>query len=159
MGYNVYITRQKHWADSEASNFITLEEWAAVVSSDPEMRLDNYAETISNNGEIIRIEREGLTVWTGFPDDGIDGNHAWFDFFNGNIVVKNPTDEIIEKMISLASLLKAEVVGDDGGYYLWKEERNEIEEEEIKAIAKEETIATSHKKEKKAWWKFWQEKN
>ncbi len=159
MGYNVYITRQKHWADSEASNFITLEEWAAVVSSDPEMRLDNYAETVSNNGEIIRIEREGLTVWTGFPDDGIDGNHAWFDFFNGNIVVKNPTDEIIEKMISLASLLKAEVVGDDGGYYLWKEERNEVEEEEIKAIAKEETIATSHKKEKKAWWKFWEEKN
>ena len=123
------------------------------------MRLDNYAETVSNNGEIIRIEREGLTVWTGFPDDGIDGNHAWFDFFNGNIVVKNPTDEIIEKMISLASLLKAEVVGDDGGYYLWKEERNEVEEEEIKAIAKEETIATSHKKEKKAWWKFWEEKN
>ena len=136
-----------------------MEEWAAVVSSDPEMRLDNYAETVSNNGEIIRIEREGLTVWTGFPDDGIDGNHAWFDFFNGNIVVKNPTDEIIEKMISLASLLKAEVVGDDGGYYLWKEERNEVEEEEIKAIAKEETIATSHKKEKKAWWKFWEEKN
>lgn len=159
MGYNVYITRQKHWADSEASNFITLEEWTSIVSSDPEMRLDNYAETVSNNGEIIRIEREGLTVWTGFPDDGIDGNHAWFDFFNGNIVVKNPTDEIIEKMISLASLLKAEVVGDDGGYYLWKDERNEVEEEEIKEIAKEETIATSHKKEKKAWWKFWQEKN
>ena len=159
MGYNVYITRQKHWADSEASNFITLEEWTSVVNSDPEMRLDNYAETVSNNGETIRIEREGLTVWTGFPDDGIDGNHAWFDFFNGNIVVKNPTDEIIEKMISLASLLKAEVVGDDGGYYLWKEERNEVEEEEIKEIAKEETIATSHKKEKKAWWKFWQEKN
>ena len=159
MGYNVYITRQKHWADSEASNFITLEEWTSVVNSDPEMRLDNYAETVSNNGETIRIEREGLTVWTGFPDDGIDGNHAWFDFFNGNIVVKNPTDEIIEKMISLASLLKAEVVGDDGGYYLWKEERNEVEEEEIKEIAKEETIATYHKKEKKAWWKFWQEKN
>lgn len=159
MGYNVYITRQKHWADSEASNFITLEEWTSIVSSDPEMRLDNYAETVSNNGEIIRIEREGLTVWTGFPDDGIDGNHAWFDFFNDNIVVKNPTDEIIEKMISLASLLKAEVVGDDGGYYLWKDERNEVEEEEIKEIAKEETIATSHKKEKKAWWKFWQEKN
>ena len=159
MGYNLYITRQKHWADSEASNFITLEEWTSVVNSDPEMRLDNYAETVSNNGETIRIEREGLTVWTGFPDDGIDGNHAWFDFFNGNIVVKNPTDEIIEKMISLASLLKAEVVGDDGGYYLWKEERNEVEEEEIKEIAKEETIATSHKKEKKAWWKFWQEKN
>jgi len=158
MGYDVYITRQKQWTDAEVSNFISLEEWKAIVDSDPEMRLDNFAETVSNNGETIRIEREGLSVWTIFPGDGIDGNHAWFDFYKGNIVVKNPTDEIIEKMISLATLLQAEVVGDDGGYYLWKEERKqEALEENIEAV-KEELIIPSEKKEKKAWWKIWREK-
>jgi hypothetical protein len=158
MGYNVYITRQKHWADSEPSNFISLEEWKEVVGTDPEMRLDNFAETVANNGEAIRIEREGLSVWTSFPGDGIDGNHAWFDFYNGNIVVKNPTDEIIEKMISLAATLQAEVVGEDGGYYLWKEERKaELNEEKSEEI-QEEIKAATNKKEKKAWWKIWQEK-
>lgn len=156
MGYDVHITRKKHWADTEAAQPITLEEWKALVDADPEMRLDNFAETISNNGDKIRIEREGLSVWTAFPGDGVDGNHAWFDYNKGDIVVKNPTDDIIDKMIALGTLLQADVVGDDGGYYLIREKENK--EEQGAEESKTEIESTDNHPAtaaKKAWWKLW----
>jgi hypothetical protein len=68
------------------------------------MRLDGYAETRLEDGRILRTENEGLAVWTGYSHQGEDGNLAWFDFRNGNVVVKNPDSEILQKMWSLAQL-------------------------------------------------------
>jgi hypothetical protein len=45
------------------------------------------------------------------------GNKAWFDWRDGCIVVKNPDDEILNKMKQIAVQLRAIVVGDDGEQY------------------------------------------
>ena len=60
MGYDVHITRRQNWSDPSGP-VISLAEWVAVVESDPEMRLDGYAETRVPDG-VLRIEREGLAV-------------------------------------------------------------------------------------------------
>jgi len=116
VGYDVHITRAKEWYDSEKSP-ITLEEWHAYLTSDPEMRLDGYAEATTPEGATIRIESEGLAVWTRHSGNGLDGNMAWFDYRNGQIVVNNPDDEILDKMKAIAAALHARVIGDEGEEY------------------------------------------
>jgi predicted extracellular nuclease len=132
MGYNLYITRKENWIDEDDSNSISVTEWTEYVKSDSEMRLDNFAEATTKNGEYVRVETEGVSVWTKYSKDGLDGNHAWFSPTNGNIVVKNPDIEIRNKMIDIAGQLKAKVQGDDGEFYHTKE-----------------TLA-----EKRPWWKI-----
>jgi len=39
---------------------------------------------------------------------------AWFDHRQGQIIVKNPDDEILEKMYLIAKALHARVQSDDG---------------------------------------------
>jgi hypothetical protein len=56
MGYDFHITRAGNWCDSKTSP-ISLEDWTAYVTSDSEMRLDNFAE-VETDGEVIRIESE-----------------------------------------------------------------------------------------------------
>jgi hypothetical protein len=103
MGYDVHITRKKNWCDQDGPE-IPLAEWTSIVRSDQGMRLDGYAETRLENGRILRTENEGLAVWTEYSRQGEDGNLAWFDFRNGNVVVKNPDSKILQKMWSLAQL-------------------------------------------------------
>jgi hypothetical protein len=103
MGYDVHITRKKNWCDQDGPE-IPLAEWTSIERSDQGMRLDGYAETRLENGRILRTENEGLAVWTEYSRQGEDGNLAWFDFRSGNVVVKNPDSEILQKMWSLAQL-------------------------------------------------------
>ena len=65
MGYDVYITRKQHWWDEDGPE-IPLAEWAALVTADPDMQLDGHAETRVEDGSILRIENEGLSVWTAY---------------------------------------------------------------------------------------------
>lgn len=116
MGYEVHITRADDWMNSEG-NPISLDEWIAYVRSDPEMRLDGFAEVTLQDGRVLRTEGEGLAVWTAYSGDGVDGNHAWFDHWEGRIVVKSPDEEIVDKMIEIARSLGARVFGDDGEAY------------------------------------------
>jgi hypothetical protein len=113
VGYDVHITRRQNWSDPSGP-VISLAEWVAVVESDPEMRLDGYAETRVPDG-VLRIEREGLAVWTAQRNK--PGNIVWFYFFEGNVAVKNPDPEILKKMWSLARRLDASVQGDEGELY------------------------------------------
>jgi hypothetical protein len=103
MGYDVHITRKKNWCDQDGPE-IPLAEWTSIERSDQGMRLDGYAETRLENGRILRTENEGLAVWTEYSRQGEVGNLAWFDFRSGNVVVKNPDSEILQKMWSLAQL-------------------------------------------------------
>jgi len=116
MGYDLHITRADDWTDSE-SEPITLDEWKAYVASDPEFRLENFAEATTPQGETVRYDSEGLAVWTAYSGHGVDGNMAWFDYRRGRIVVKNPDDEIQEKMKRIADHFDAYVVGDEGEEY------------------------------------------
>lgn len=63
MGYELHITRKENWFDEDLSTDISMEEWKAYVESDREMQLDNFAETMSPDGAVIRIKRDGISIW------------------------------------------------------------------------------------------------
>lgn len=116
MGYELHITRKPDWSGDGPE--ITLDEWVAVVRSDPEMRLDAFAAAETRDThELVRIEDPSLAVWTAYSGHGRDGNMAWFYLSHGNVVAKNPDEEIRRKMALLANRLGARVQGDDGEFY------------------------------------------
>ncbi|MES9948589.1 MAG: hypothetical protein ABW118_06515 [Candidatus Thiodiazotropha sp.] len=145
MGYDLHITRKAEWFEEEGDE-ITLDEWCDFVNSSADMRLDGYAEAETPDG-VLRIESEGLSVWTGYSGNEKDGNMAWFDYFEGNIKVKNPDSEIIKKMYQIAQSLNAKVQGEEcevygeDGQSNWKELKAEG-----KAICKTRS---------KKWWQLW----
>lgn len=116
MGYEFHITRAADWADSESSP-ILLDEWKAYVSSDPEFRLDGFAQSNAPRGSAFRYENEGLAVWTAYSRHVENECMAWFDFRRGRIVVKNADDEVRKKMKRIANALRAKVLGDEGEEY------------------------------------------
>jgi hypothetical protein len=115
MGYELHITRAPHWAESESAP-IDLTEWLAYVASDPEMRLDNFAEA-EVECSVLRVESDGLAVWLAYSRNGVGGNMAWFTYWRGCVMVKNPDREIIGKMKRIAEALRAQVIGDEGELY------------------------------------------
>ncbi|MGF6508808.1 hypothetical protein [Paraburkholderia tuberum] len=116
MGYDVHITRKENWFD-ESGLKIGIDEWKALVQSDPDMRLDGYASAIVGDANVLRIDSEGLAVWTAHAGTAVSGNMAWFDFRQGNVVVKNPDVAILGKMWQLARKLEAKVQGDECEVY------------------------------------------
>jgi hypothetical protein len=109
MGYDVHITRKDNWFDDEKAREISLKEWNDYVSSDPDFRVDNFAQVDLPEGQTLRIEKEGICVWTKYSREGENQNHAWFMHSQGNITVKNPDQEIINKMVQVALKLNAKV--------------------------------------------------
>jgi hypothetical protein len=142
MGYDVHITRAVEWSESETAP-ITLDEWLAYVASDPELRLDGFAEVRSPRGEVIRIESKGLSVWTAWPGDEPGGAHAWMDHRDGRIVVKNPDPAMLTKMCSIAERLGARVQGDEGEAY----------PESMDLARAAEELRLQSKRAKSPWWK------
>ncbi len=61
MGYDIHITRQKNWLDEDDAKRISLKEWNELLSNDPDMRMDNFAEATTTNGDTIIIESDGLS--------------------------------------------------------------------------------------------------
>ncbi|WP_240493566.1 hypothetical protein [Pandoraea sp. ISTKB] len=116
MGYDVHITRKENWFD-KCGPAIALDEWKALTQSDPHMRLDGYASAVVGDGHVLRIDSAGLAVWTAYTGGGGSDCNAWFDFRQGNVVVKNPDGEILRKMWQLAQLLEAKVQGDECEVY------------------------------------------
>lgn len=143
MGYDVHITRRDEWYDEDGP-IISRSEWLAYVSSDPEMRADGYAEAKTPDGSVLRVDDEGIAVWTAYPGHEEDGNMAWFRHFEGHVTVKNPDKAILIKMHRIASALNAKVQGDDGEEY--GADANPTNREEP-------LLSTSVVK--KPWWKFW----
>jgi len=143
MGYELHITRSNDWVDSER-NPISLKEWLAFVESNGEFRHDGYAEATTPDGEIIRVENEGLSVWTKYSKHGEEGGMAWFDYREGRIVVKSPDEEIIRKMCDVAKSFGAKVQGDEGEVY---NEHGQSNWQELRQPPDEP--------KKKPWWKLW----
>lgn len=146
MGYDIHITRQDNWFDQDDSKSISLEEWKAYTARDADIRLDNYAEATASSGETVRLEAEGLSVWTAYSGNGIGDNFAWLNYDSGNIVVKNPDEEIISKMVDIAISLNAKVQGDEGEVY-HKMPNGKISSSRLDG--------SEAKGKNKAWWKFW----
>ena len=144
MGYDLHITRQENWFDEDNNKKISLDEWKGFLLADLEMRLDNFAEATTPSGETIKVEIDGLSVWTKYSGNGLDGNFAWFDYNKGNIVCKNPDNEIINKMLIIAEQLDAKVQGDEGELYELTGDK--------KITTRQLTDNNNHKE--KPWWRF-----
>ena len=141
MGYDVHITRREEWFDKEPPE-IAVEEWITVVRDDPEMRLDGYAETQLLDGSVLRVEEPGMAVWTAYSKHGLDGNMAWIWHSRGNVMAKNPDEEILCKMWKLAQKLGASVQGDEGELY-GSDGRTLPEGEPAQST------------KSRPWWRFW----
>ncbi len=115
MGHDIHITRKENWFDEEGPE-ITLQEWADYVKSDPEMRLDGFAEAATPQGT-LRIEEAGIAVWTAYSKHGENGNMAWMCWSDGEIVLKSPDTELLVKMYKIAKKLGAKVQGDESEVY------------------------------------------
>jgi hypothetical protein len=98
MGYDLHITRRKHWTDK--GDDITGDEWLAYVQGDSELRLQ------SEGGPYF-------AVWSG-PSE-LD--EPWLDWNDGHIYSKYPDPAFIDKMVVIAQQLDASVQGDDGEIY------------------------------------------
>jgi len=97
MSYNIYITRREDWF-SEDGPEISLQEWIDLVHADKEMRLDGYAEATTTEGDVLRVNDQSMAVWLEYSQHGVDGNMAWIWHHQGNIVARNPDEEIRRKM-------------------------------------------------------------
>ncbi len=110
MGYNVYITRKKDWADE--GNDISYQEWVAVIESDPELIF---------GPELLDEKKLTMARW----GKGLDSNEPWLCWSRsrgqseafGFIDTKNPDPRVIEKMIQIAVKLGATVQGEHGEIY------------------------------------------
>jgi hypothetical protein len=149
MGYDLYITRRVNWFDE--GDDIPISEWIAMVKSDPEMRLDGFAEAPTTEGETIRLEAEGLAVWKAYSGHQEDGNKAWFYYDRGLVSVKNPDVEIRKKMYAVAQALKARLQGDEGEFYGPDGEQEEGEEPQ--QPTGENTPLPEEPR--RPWWKIW----
>ena len=146
MGYDLHITRQENWFDDENSLKISQQQWEEYIANDPEMKLEGFAQVILDTGEVVRIENNGIAVWLKYSGEGLGQNHAWFTLYNGNIGVKNPDQEIINKMVEISIFFNGKVQGDEGELY-------EIADYLDKQTLKEVTV--QGKSNKKPWWKIW----
>ena len=105
MGYDLHVTRGDRRPIPEA-------EWRAYLAEDPELDPTGVAETPTPAGT-LKYENPGLACWRGHPS----GEVVWFDFRHGQVVVKNPDEPTIGKMLAVARALRARVQGDDGEIY------------------------------------------
>lgn len=92
---------------------ISLDEWINYAENDNDIRIDGFAEATNPIGEHVRIENEGLSLWT----EHSWGHKVWLDYRNGQIVVKNPDQETTMKMFEIAEKLKASVNSQGGEVY------------------------------------------
>jgi hypothetical protein len=62
---------------------------------------------------MLRYENPGLCRWRRHPT----GERIWLDLRHGDVVVKNPDEATIAKLLMVARALNARVQGDDGEIY------------------------------------------
>lgn len=99
MGYDLHITRKKHWSDTDGPT-ISFEEWRSYVESDPEIIPDPENEGPENFILLTHPERWPL----------------WWDR-SGEVYTKNPDHLVIAKLVQIARTLNARVLGDDDEIY------------------------------------------
>ena len=109
------------------------------------MRLDNFAEIEFPDGKLLRTDEPGISMWHKYSKENVNQNHAWFSYSGGNIIVKNPDQEIINKMVDIAIVLNAKVQDDEGELYA----KEDYLDSSLKNVSPKKTQPL------KPWWKFW----
>lgn len=101
MGYDIHITRRVRWAD-DGEPSISLNEWQAVIDGDPEL------EPVGLNGRgnpcVMMCDQTRRAA-------------RYFHYDEGQIFVKKPCTAVLMKMLAIAQVLNARVIGDDDEIY------------------------------------------
>jgi hypothetical protein len=147
MGYDLHITRKELWSDEDDLRNIPLEEWLAYIELDPELEISEKYQIRDPDKEGSSKAAPGFCEWLGHSTD----DDGWFDYFQGCISTKNPDDETIRKMLSIARALNARVQGDDGEVYNLSSD-NQVSSGHPDAgdLSKSPMKLTN-----KPWWKIW----
>jgi hypothetical protein len=143
VGYDLHITRKQNWFD--ASPVIDLSEWLEYVAGDPELQHDAFAEAVSADSSVLRVASPGICVWK------IDSAAVWFMWSTGDIVVKDASLEVRQKMWRIARSLQAKVQGDEGEYY--GEDGQVVE---MTTDGTPSSVDPQASDSRQPWWKFWQ---
>jgi hypothetical protein len=143
VGYDLHITRKSEWFDEEGAE-ISLDEWKTYLCDDNEFIDEGFAEAVTPDGAVVRLESDGLAVWRAYSGHESEGNKAWFLFSKGNVIVKNPDEEIRRKMHEVAVSLMARVQGDEGEFY-------GPDGEQLPASV----ASVPRDSSSRPWWKFW----
>jgi hypothetical protein len=118
MGYHVYITRKATgWDDATDEATISLAEWQEYVTNDPEMQVDEITNPVSRTSQPTDWDLMGASIWVPYSKNGRGNYYARFVHQDDCIVVAQPDEEILGKMLLVAYALQARVQGDDGEYF------------------------------------------
>ena len=147
MGYDLHITRKDDWSDDDENREIALPEWLAYIEADPDLVLSDAYRI-----KVLRSETEsqvapGYCDWTAHPSK----EAWWFAYSSGCIETKNPDEDVIKKMLSIAEALGAKVQGDDGEIYTLSSSYEILTGYQVK----NDDQTQPSKENKKPWWRFW----
>lgn len=101
MGYDIHITRRRHWSDTGDPE-ISFPEWQTLVNSDPQ--LEPVGETGREESIIMMCDETRHSA-------------RYFHYLDGQIFVKKPCTAVLMKMLAVANKLNARVMGDDDEIY------------------------------------------
>lgn len=151
MGYDVHVTRKKHWSDKDGEE-ISLEEWLALVDGDSELRLDGYAEASLGDGGVLRVDDPSMVVWIAHPGHGMRDGMAWMWLSNGNVQAKNPDGTMLKKLWDIAQSLDAKLQGDEGELY---DATGSFTFDDIDADIEVGVDVHERQPRQKPWWRIW----
>lgn len=102
MGYDLHITRKQDWSQEEGPT-ISREEVVAYFDSIDDFQV---ASEYSNDGEM-------MFAWMGSPERG------WVMHIDdeGELLSKNPSEDLVRRLWLIAQDLGAQLHGDDGELY------------------------------------------
>ena len=114
MGYDLHITRAEEWTESENAP-ITFEEWLAHTKEDLELYEGGYVDRLTNLDNPDIVKRTPLFGWRRGPNPSDDD--PCLEWYKGRVDVKNPDEQTIKKMLRIARVFSARLIGDDGETY------------------------------------------
>lgn len=137
MAYEYHIVRQTNYEEWQEEDEISEEEWLAITASN--ITEAEWRDYIAADAELQYSDADTMMHgslycnWLGHSYN--KGIIPYFWYHSGTISAKYPTQETLQKMIDIATDLKARVKSDDCEYH---------DEDGACFIAV-----------KQHWWKFW----
>ena len=147
MGYDLHITRKDNWSDDDENREIPLTEWLTYIETAPDLVLSDAYRIKVPGSETGSQVAPGFCDWTAHPSQV----SSWFAYSSGCIETKNPDEDVIKRMLSIAKALGAKVQGDDGEAYTLSSDGQVLTGNDSSNEHHFSPVETH----KKPWWKFW----
>ena len=106
MGYDVHLVRTEQWFDSQ-SDPVSKEDVDKALATDPTLSWSE-SDCVEMTEDDASVKRYYQINWNGEPA---------FWWYKSEVRCKNPSEAQLLKLVELADMLKAQVVGDDGEKY------------------------------------------